>query len=509
MFFAFQQYTISLIYATIYVAVHCAVLSLAVFLFSDHSVLHGDKGMSIKVNYNNMMENALGAKGITDKQIEELLPLAVKAHQGVEAGRGKGMQGWMDSPYNQDDVVERINKVAKRVQNNCDAFVVLGIGGSALGPIAVFTALKHLYYNELPSKTRKYPRFYVLDNVDPDKMNALFDVIDVDNTVFNVITKSGATSETMSQYLIVMDMLTKKLGRKAREHIIATTSETKGNLIKLAHDEGFETFFIPDGVGGRFSELSPVGLLPAAVVGIDISEMLRGAKEMDEQCKSDDIDKNPALAIALLQYIEMNNGKNIGVMMPYSDRLKYFADWYAQLWAESLGKEVDRNGKTVNAGQTPVKALGVTDQHSQVQLYNEGPFDKVITFLEVEHFATDVTIPDNTSSIRDLDFLGGHTMGELTNTELAATRYNLTRRGRANYTITMDEITPYNLGALMYMFQLQTAYAGEMFNVDAYNQPGVEGGKNATYALFGRKGYEEKAAEMQSAPSDLDKYIVE
>ena len=230
---------------------------------------------------------------------------------------------------------------------------------------------------------------------------------------------------------------------------------------------------------------------------------------MDEQSKSDDIDKNPALAIALLQYIEMNNGKNIGVMMPYSDRLKYFADWYAQLWAESLGKEVDRNGKTVNAGQTPVKALGVTDQHSQVQLYNEGPFDKVITFLEVEHFATDVTIPDNTSSIRDLDFLGGHTMGELTNTELAATRYNLTRRGRANYTITMDEITPYNLGALMYMFQLQTAYAGEMFNVDAYNQPGVEGGKNATYALFGRKGYEAKAEEMKSAPSDLGKYIIE
>ena len=464
--------------------------------------------MSIKVNYNNMMESSLGDKGITDEQIAELLPVARAAHAGVEAGRGKGMQGWMDSPYNQDDVVERINNVAKRVQGACDAFVVLGIGGSALGPIAVFTALKHLYYNELPQKVRKYPRFYVLDNVDPDKMNALFDIIDVDNTIFNVITKSGATSETMSQYLIVMDMLTKKLGRKAREHIIATTSEHKGNLIKLAHDEGFETFFIPDGVGGRFSELSPVGLLPAAVCGIDIAKMLDGAKAMDELCKSDDLAKNPALTIALLQYISMKQGKNIGVMMPYSDKLRYISDWYAQLWAESLGKELDRNGNAVNAGQTPVKALGVTDQHSQVQLYNEGPFDKVITFLEVENFDSDITIPANNSGIHDIDFLSGHTMSKLLNTELYATRYNLTRRGRANYTITMDKVDEYNIGALLYLFQLQTAYAGEMLNVDAYNQPGVEGGKNATYALFGRDGYEQKAAEMNAAPQDQQKYII-
>lgn len=456
-----------------------------------------------------MMQSTLGDKGITDEQITQLIPFAKKAHAGVEAGRGNNMQGWMDSPYDQAEVVARINDVARRIQDKFDTFVVLGIGGSALGPIAVFTALKHMYYNELPSSVRKTPRFYVLDNVDPDKMNALFDIIDVEHTVFNVITKSGATSETMSQYLIVMDMLTKKLGDKARDNIIATTSQSKGNLIKLARNEGFETFYIPDGVGGRFSELSPVGLLSAAVVGIDIAAMLQGAKHMDEICKSDDIAKNPALAIALLQHISMKDGKNIGVMMPYSDRLKYIADWYAQLWAESLGKELDRDGNVVNAGQTPVKALGVTDQHSQVQLYNEGPFDKVITFLEVEQFATDITIPHNTSGIKDIDFLGGHTMSELTNKELYATRYNLTRRGRANYTITLDKIDEFNIGALLYLFQLQTAYAGEMLNVDAYNQPGVEGGKNATYALFGREGYEVKAAEMNAAPQDQSKYIVE
>lgn len=465
--------------------------------------------MSIKVNYNNMMKDVLGEQGISHEQLTELAPFAVDAHAKVESKRGQGMQGWMDSPYNQDDVVAHINKVAKKVQDSCENFVVLGIGGSALGPIAVFTALKHLYYNELPRSVRKGPRFYVIDNVDPERMNALFDIIDVENTVFNVITKSGATSETMSQYLIIIDMLTKKLGDKAKDLIIATTSETKGNLIKLAKELELETFYIPEGVGGRFSELCPVGLLPAAVIGIDIAELLRGAREMDEKCKVADISKNPALAIALLQYISMKNGKNIGVMMPYADSLKYIADWYCQLWAESLGKEVDLDGNIVNVGQTPVKSLGVTDQHSQVQLYNEGPFDKVITFLEVDNFRSECHIPHGCEAFPDVNFLCGHTLNELMTKELHATRYTLTQRGRANYTISMDVVNEYNIGALLYLMQLQTAYAGAMFNIDAYNQPGVEGGKNATYALFGRKGYEAKAEEMRNAKADLTKYIID
>ena len=465
--------------------------------------------MSIKVNYNNMMQDVLGEKGISQEQLANLIPFAVDAHAKVESKRGQGMQGWMDSPYNQDDVVARINQVAKKVQDSCENFVVLGIGGSALGPIAVFTALKHLYYNELPRSVRKGPRFYVIDNVDPERMNALFDIIDIENTVFNVITKSGATSETMSQYLIIMDMLTQKLGDKAKDRIIATTSETKGNLIKLANQLQLETFYIPEGVGGRFSELCPVGLLPAAVIGIDIAELLRGAREMDEKCKSSNISNNPALTIALLQYISMKNGKNIGVMMPYADSLKYIADWYCQLWAESLGKEVDLDGNIVNVGQTPVKSLGVTDQHSQVQLYNEGPFDKVITFLEVDNFRNECKIPHGCEQFPDVNFLCGHSLNELMTKELHATRYALTQRGRANYTISMDVVNEYNIGALLYLMQLQTAYAGAMFNIDAYNQPGVEGGKNATYALFGRKGYEAKAEEMRNAKADLEKYIID
>ncbi len=463
---------------------------------------------TIKVNYNNMLSRVLGSQGITDKQIESIVPALQQARLNVENNRGQGMQGWMDSPYNQDKVVQDILKTAKDVQSRCDAFVVLGIGGSALGATALFNAFKHLYYNELPRKTRKYPRLYVIDNVDPERMNALFDVIDVENTVFNVITKSGSTSETMSQYLIITDILERKLGAKAKDNIIATTSASKGNLIKLAKEKGYTTFYIDEGVGGRFSVLSPVGLLPAAVIGIDIAKLLEGAREMDEKCKNAEVMQNPALVSAGLQYIAMKQGKNISVMMPYADSLKYFADWYAQLWAESLGKEVDKNGKLVNAGQTPVKALGVTDQHSQVQLYNEGPFDKVITFIEVKNFRSDVTIPNGCKEYPNVNFLCGHSLSELINNELFATRYNLTRRGRMNYTIEMDEVNECNIGALIELLQLQTAYAGELLNIDAYNQPGVEGGKDATYALFGRVGYEDKAAEMEKAPADDCKYII-
>ena len=311
----------------------------------------------------------------------------------------------------------------------------------------------------------------------------------------------------MTQYLIVYALLKEKLGDKAKEHVIATTSANAGNLIKLAKSEGFKTFYIPDGVGGRFSELCPVGLLPAAVLGVDIAEMLAGAAYMDKICSSDKFSKNPALINATLQYIAMKRGKNISVMMPYADGLKYFADWYCQIWAESLGKEVDNDGNTVNAGQTPVKSLGVTDQHSQVQLYTEGPFDKVVTFLAVDKYRDEVTISEGCGDIPDVHFLCGHTMNELINAERKATEYALTVKGRMNHTIYLPEINAFTIGELIYYFEMETAFAGEMLGVNTYNQPGVENGKNATYALLGRRGYEQKREELENAPAKKSEYI--
>ena len=466
------------------------------------------KSMQISIDYNNMMAEYIGqAQGFTQKDFSENKKLIQSAFEIVSKNRGTGMMGWTELPYNQKEIVDDIIETAKNIKKKFDNFVVLGIGGSALGPIAAFQALCHLRHNELPKSKRKAPKLYVEDNVDPERMVALLDVIDLDKTIFNVVTKSGATSETMSQYLIIMDILKKKYGENAKDHMIATTSAHKGNLIKIAKAEGLKTFYIPDGVGGRFSELCPVGLLPAAVVGIDIKAMLAGAAYMDKLCKSKDIKKNPALVSALLEYLAMQRGKNISVMMPYADSLKYIADWYCQLWGESLGKAVDNDGNEVFVGQTPVKALGVTDQHSQVQLYREGPFDKVITIIAVENFRSTVEISKGCDDIPDVNFLCGHTMNELINTERKATEYALTTANRLNYTITLPEVNAFTIGQLLFLFEMETAYTGAMLNIDTFNQPGVEGGKNATYALFGRKGYEKTKEEMDNAPKKNSDYV--
>ena len=460
------------------------------------------KQMQIKFDYNNMMADFVGEKeGFTDKEIKTgIKQYAESAFEAVQQKRGTGMMGWTELPYNQTEIVEDILSTAKDIKKKFDNFVVLGIGGSALGPIAVFQALCHLRHNELPKSKRKAPKLYVEDNVDPERMSALLDVIDIEKTMFNVVTKSGATSETMAQYLIIMDILKTKLGDKAKDHMIATTSMSKGNLIKIAKEEGLKTFYIPDGVGGRFSELCPVGLLPAAVVGIDIKQLLAGAAYMDKLCMNKDAKKNPALISALLEYLAMEKGKNISVMMPYADSLKYIADWYCQLWGESLGKADNKQGEKVFVGQTPVKALGVTDQHSQVQLYREGPFDKVVTIIAVDNFRSNVDISNGCEDIPDVNFLCGHTMNELINTERKATEYALTTANRLNCTITLPEVNAFTIGQLLFMFEMQTAFTGEMLNIDTFNQPGVEGGKNATYALFGRKGYEKTKEEMDNAP---------
>jgi len=462
---------------------------------------------TLKFDFNNMMSSMVGSEGFSEADIKELQPVAESAFNYFKNNRGKEMMGWADLPYNQDEIVDEINVTAAEIRKKYDNFVVLGIGGSALGPIAAFQALCHLRHNELPKKQRGV-KFYVEDNIDPERMLALLDVIDVKKTMFNVITKSGATSETMAQYLIICDILKKRLGDKYAKNIIATTSKEKGNLIKLAKKEGYKTFYIPDGVGGRFSQLCPVGLLPAAVLGIDIKAMLEGARIMDEKCSSSDPYSNPALMAALLSYAAYKKGKNISVMMPYADSLKYIADWYAQLWGESLGKAVDLDGKTVNYGQTPVKALGVTDQHSQVQLYTEGPFDKIITIIGVEKFRKDLMIPKGAEEFPDVNFLCGHTMGELINTERVATEYALTRSKHLNNTIMLSEVNENTFGQLLMFFMLETAYCGAMLNIDTFNQPGVEEGKNATYALFNRKGYEKKREELENAPKKNDKYII-
>lgn len=462
------------------------------------------RSMRIRIDYNNMMQETIGERGLTPEELNAL-PIE-KAVRAMEAKRDQ--MKWRELPHNQDEIVEKIEKTAERVRSEFDNFVVLGIGGSALGPIAVQQALSHLHYNDLPKEKRNGPRLFVEDNVDPERMQALLDVIDIRKTCFNVITKSGSTSETMSQLLIITDLLHKELGEDISTHLIATTDANKGNLIKIARLENLTTFIVPEGVGGRFSELCPVGLVAAAVCGIDIRALLKGAAEMDERTKEHDIYKNPAYLMAALQVAAMQRGANIHVLMPYADSLKYISDWYAQLWAESLGKQVDLDGNLIYAGQTPVKALGVTDQHSQVQLYTEGPFDKVITFLRVDRYRATTEIPNGYMDIPDVSFLCGHTQNELIAAEEAATEYAVMKSKHLSYSITLPEVNAFTIGALLYLFEVQTAFAGELLNLNAFDQPGVEEGKNATYALLGKPGYDAKKAELEAAPKKQEDYII-
>src|SRR5688572_15970744 len=286
-------------------------------------------------------------------------------------------------------MVADVNREVEHFRDRCEVLIVLGIGGSALGNIALQAALNPYTYNVMSDRTRGGPQLFVLDNVDPDQIKSVVELITpkLKKTIVNVISKSGETAETAAQFILFRDLLQKKLGKRYKENILATTDPEGGTLRSIAQSEGYRTLEVPPGVGGRFSVLSAVGLFSAAMCGIDIDGIMAGARDMDGRCKSADLLDNPAAMIAAIHYLLGRKGKSMSVMMPYSSSLYSMADWFRQLWAESLGKQHGLKRKNVFAGQTPIKALGATDQHSQVQLYREGPNDKLFTFLEVERFA--------------------------------------------------------------------------------------------------------------------------
>ncbi len=446
---------------------------------------------AIRIDYNNALNTTVGAQhGIGKTAIKAFSKKAEKFHKELLARRKAEELGFFDLPY-QDALVRQIKKTVSQLKGRFDNFVVLGIGGSALGNIALQTALNHPHYNLLDKKARRgFPRIFVMDNVDPEYFSGLLDVIDPKKTLFNLISKSGGTAEPMSQYMIVREILRKKLGPRAKNHIIATTDTDKGILREIVGSEGFDSFVIPDNVGGRFSVFTAVGLLSAAMGGIDIAKLLAGAAAMDKRCSTPSLTKNPAYLNAIIHFLaDTKKGKSMSVMMPYSNALYMIADWYRQLWAESLGKKYDLKKKAVYAGQTPIKALGATDQHSQVQLYAEGPNDKIFTLVGVDRYRREVKIPKTHQDYDALSYLGGKTMNQLIDAERLGTEAALTAAKRPNITLSLPAINEHTIGQTLYMYQVQTAFAGQLYNINAFDQPGVEAGKIAAFALMGRKGY--------------------
>jgi glucose-6-phosphate isomerase len=471
----------------------------------------------IQFYYKNVLADAIGPEhGITKQQLDELAkqttPLIPKIKDEITSDKVR--YGFLPAD---PQIAKDVKKLVKQFKPKCENLVVLGIGGSALGNIALQNALNPYTYN-LDSNKRKNPRLFVFDNVDPAQFGSFLDFITprLGKTVFNVISKSGQTAETASQFMIVQKILETRFGReKLKDRVVATTDLEKGTLRKIANEYDLPTLEVPDGVGGRFSVLSAVGLFSAAMCGINIDQLLAGARDMHARVTNPDFFKNPAAVNAAIQYHYYNHGKRISVMMPYSYALYSMADWYRQLWAESLGKRYDIKGREVFIGPTPVKALGATDQHSQVQLYREGPNDKVFTFLEVQNHGRKLKIPAPPKSAPELAYLAKMDLGELLNAEKKATEYALCASSRPCLTVVFPKIDAYTVGQFIFLFEATTSFAGALLGVNTYDQPAVELGKQATFALMGKSGdystgksYADFAAEIRSKTNVDPRFLV-
>jgi len=464
----------------------------------------------IKLYYKNVTAEVIGAEhGITAEQLKDLAEKISPLIQNLNEERQAGKTPYRDLPFN-TETPERVKELASQLKDRCENLVVLGIGGSALGNIALQTALNP-YMHNLDDTQRPGPRLFVFDNIDPSQFGSFLDWVGdrLDKTIFNVISKSGQTAETASQFLIIRQMLLDKLGPEGLQNqVVATTDPKEGTLRKIADDGGLRCLEVPQGVGGRFSVLSAVGLFSAAMCGIDIDSLLKGARDMDARVSCEDFHKNPAAINAAINYHFYNRDKKISVMMPYSYALKDLADWYRQLWAESLGKAKDLAGSEVHIGPTPIKALGATDQHSQVQLYREGPNDKLFTFLQVNNFERDLKIGPAPDSAPELGFLAGADLSTLINSEKKATEYALLTDNRPCLTVMFDKVNAHTVGQFIYLYEVTTSFAGALFGINTYDQPAVELGKKATFALMGRAGYEKLVQQIQPLTEIDEDFLV-
>jgi glucose-6-phosphate isomerase len=429
----------------------------------------------VTFDYRNLLEVE---GGLRSDELDEVRP---RLQQAVDELLGSP-PGFMRLPKTSEYAEASVGVAEEILSSGATDFIHVGIGGSALGPMAIQKALNDPYYNALPAEDRRGPRLHFAENTDPNTLAAILDFADATATWVNVVTKSGSTAETMANFLVIRGWLAEALGDFGyQERTIATTDPEEGYLKDIADREDLKLLPIPKDVGGRFSVLTPVGLLPASVTGLDVHALLAGAAQCVDEVNEQGAE-HPAVVGAAMHYLmDTTRGRNVRVMMAYADALERLAAWFVQLWAESLGKD----GK----GSTPHGAVGTTDQHSQIQLYMQGPQDKVVEIVEVENHPRDLEIPRAYEDLDGVAYLGGHTLAELLNVECDATRKALTEAGRPNSTITLGTVSEENLGYLFQALEVQTAVAGSLYGVNAFDQPGVEAGKQITYKGMGRPGY--------------------
>jgi glucose-6-phosphate isomerase len=437
-----------------------------------------------EIDYKNVMAKFNNSEfAIKDEEFEELKTRFDDITDIIETHRISGEYGFLSLPYD-TKIVDQIEKVVEKKKPFMENLLVLGIGGSALGNKTIHNALDDPHH-DFKGNAAKGPRIFIEDNVDPDRIYSLLNYLDPEKTVVAVITKSGLTPETMATFFIVKDLFKKKLGEGYSDHFVAITDPKTGLLREIAFKENYDTLYIPEKVGGRYSVLSPVGLFSAAATGIDIKKLLSGAKDMDQFCRIKSVTMNPAYISALLRFIIYRRGIKVNVFMPYSCALKSLSEWYCQLVGESLGKKFDRKGNICFDGITPVPAIGTTDQHSQIQLYNEGPEDKLIIFLFMDSYKNKIMIPEKDLP-NEFKYLKRKSLNDLMYAEGKATVMSLTENKRLNYEIRIKEISPYTLGNLFFFFEFETMVLGMLLDIDPFDQPAVKRGKVLTEEILSK-----------------------
>lgn len=421
----------------------------------------------MKLDIGNVL-SAVASPGIDRAELDTLDERVTTAHERIERGRESDEFGYASLNLPDRTDPRHIEDAVSNLQDS-KAVLTVGIGGSALGAATISHALG----------SRGTPH-RVLDNVDPEATKSVLDNLPLEETAVHVVSRSGTTAETLANFLVVRDAM-ETAGVDWTDRTIVTTGHS-GPLRNLAEMNSLPVLDTPEGVPGRFSALSSVGLVPAAIQGHDIEAILAGGKRCADSLSSS-LHDTPAYAYGAISYALDQRGATINAMMPYAESLEVFAEWFAQLWAESLGKD--------GSGQTPVRALGATDQHSQLQLYRAGRRDKLVTLLRPQD-RSDLTIPE--TDIEELGYLGGAELGELLDAEFEATEASLAAAGRPNVRIEIDAVDEDGIGELLYAMEVACILAGELASVETFNQPAVEWGKRAARGLLGGGDFEEAAA---------------
>ncbi len=452
----------------------------------------------LRYDYSYTLADSVGANGVPLNALAKLAPKLKAANTRFAKDADKP---YMAFEHLLDDTAQhaQIRRVATRLRKNFDTLLVVGIGGSDLGARALLGALVSAHHNELPPARRKGMKVYFAgDTTDPAPLTELLQVLDLKKTAIHVISKSGNTIETMSAFLYIRTQLIATVGERAHaKHIVVTTSPDSGKLIELVHQHDYT--LLPHGpVGGRFAALSNVGLLACTCAGINTTSLLQGARDMRTRTATNAWKENPAFVFAALHYLAATrNQQNIAVLMPYSHKLAQLGKWFVQLWAESLGKD--------GTGQTPLAAVGPTDQHSQLQLFQDGPADKLITFISVR---THQNLTTPMVTIPGIEYFGKQKFGTMLHEAQQATAAALMAHGKPSGTLIIDRVDAYALGQLMYFFEKATAYGGELSKVNAFDQPGVEASKNFLHAALGNPSLAPLKRELRTLLKKSHKHIV-